>query len=673
MSLAPRGHCSGLWTDLQGMFSEFSGISIQAFDASGNPFLPAPVLPSLCAFFQRYPETDAACRKDCYRKVTTCRDTRRILPSRCYAGLSYWVVPIRKRNRPHAVVIVGRVLTEVFGGEQCLGFIERYKLPQAAFLENLSGVRSVVGPDLDRLAGFVRRLATTSAAAETRFEHRTAGLRHRRKMLDFARQATAFYDRSPGQARGMLEFLGGALAIPGLALLLHKEDALGVEVHASIGLGEETLHELAGRDWQRVFEDHGRGSLVLPAGSTSKVRAGFDLHDRSLAAQRLEHGPHTLGYLVASGGELNTRVLEQLGSAAPFIAARLVHQKCRERAERKDEEARLLGLMAEKCLTAHSIEELLPLALEAAMCSLRAKRGSILLADEAQGRVTARAVCGVHAPISETIQDLHPGSVSHRVFFDRRSLLVRDTDQDPGLKRERQFPYATRSFVSVPLRENGHALGVLHLSEREGEGGFTPRDLSLLELLGLQASGAIRKAKLEEEVRTLRVDSFTDHLTGVYNRRYLEEHLAVECQRASRFGQSLAVAMLDLDGFKALNDEFGHDAGDRALKDVAFTIKKQLRAADMLARYGGDEFVLLLPGTGAAGALNTVEKIRARVESDPASAGGPGENSRRITVSVGISVFPDTSPEANDLLLHADEALLRAKKSGRNVALLWGD
>ena len=400
------------------------------------------------------------------------------------------------------------------------------------------------------------------------------------------------------------------------------------------------------------------------------LRAGLDCADVPLVVQRLDQGPHVAGYLVVSGAALSVGDLKLLESAAAFVAARMVHLKCRERAEQKDEEARLLGQMAEKCLTAHSVEELLPLALEAAMCSLHARRGSILLAEE-KGRITARALRGDHAPISGTIEELRPDSVSHKVFFNRRSMLVQDTGREPGLTGARQFPYASRSFMSVPLRENGHALGVLHLTERDGEEVFTPRDLSLLERLGLQASAAIRKARLEEEVQALRVSSSIDHLTGVYNRRYLDEQLAIEFQRAKRFGQPLAVAMLDIDSFKNVNDTMGHEYGDRVLKMIAGTVRQQLRSVDILARYGGDEFVLVLPGTDADGAMNTVEKIRTLIESTEL----PGDRAvlprRKFTVSVGLSVYPETSTAAEELLRRADQSLLQAKMAGRNTTLLW--
>ena len=672
MSPARRRRSVDLWSEFQSSFSEFAGISIQAFDDKGEAVQPSPELPPLCALLQRHPETLAACRKDCFRKATTCRNSRNILSARCYAGLSFRVIPVHMRRRPHSVILVGRVHTEVFGGEQCSGFIEKYKLPRQSFLESLAAGRSLGGPDLDRIAAFVRRLAYSFSTADTRLDHRSAMLERRQGMLNFARQAAAFHDRGPGQTRGMLESLGRILAVPGSAILLEGEDSSRSEVLTSVGLGEDTLHVLARQDWARIFGRRGQGARLYLPDRQEMLRVGLDIAAAPLAAQRLMHGPHPIGYLVVTGAALSGRDLDQLESASAFVTARVVHQKFRELAARRDDEARLLGQMAEKCLTAHSVEEILPLALEAAMCSLRARRGSILLAEE-QGRITAHTLRGDHAPISGSIDVLRPDSVSHKVFFSRSPMLVQDTEREPGLTKERQFPYASRSFMSVPLRENGHALGVLQLTEREGGAVFTPRDLALLERLSLQASGAIRKARLEEEVQQLRITSTTDHLTGVHNRRFFDEHLVNEFERASRFGQPLALAMLDIDDFKTLNDELGHESGDEVLKEIAGTVRQQLRSVDILARYGGDEFALVLPGTDVAGALNTIEKIRSVVEAKDFMSSHSPSVRRRCTISAGLSVFPGTASTAGELLRRADQALFQSKMAGRNTAQLWAD
>lgn len=669
MSQAGRGYNSGLWTEFQSVFSDFAGFSVQAFDGNGKAFHPAPTLPTLCTFFERYPETSVACRKDCFRKPTACSTSRKVLSARCYAGLSYRIVPVRKRNRPHAVILIGRVLTEVLGGEQCFRVIEKYKLPRLSFLESLAGVRSIGAADLDRMAGFVRRLASSGVAADTRLENRLSSLQRRRGVIDFARQAAASHDRNPGRARVLLEDLGRMLSVSGVALLQPGEEASGAGLRASVGFGEDMLHALARQDWASTLEAWGDGARVFLENRQQLLDAGLDCAEKTIAARRLVSGRESVGYLVVAGEKLRSADGGLLDAAADFVASWVVHEQLRERIEQKNEESRLLGIMAERCLTARSVEELLPLALEAAMHGLHARRGSILLA-EGQGRIVARALRGDHAPISATIDVLDPDSVSHRVFFNRQPLLVRDTDREPGLHPQRQFPYATRSFVSVPLRENGHALGVLHLTEREGAEAFTAHDLSLLERLSLQAAGAISKVRLEEEVRALRVASTTDHLTGLHNRRHFEERLAEEVQRARRFGQPLAVAMLDVDGFKALNDEMGHEYGDLTLKGIADAVGHQLRKVDLLARYGGDEFVLLLPGTGAEGALRIAEKIRARVESAELPGPVPGAAPWRCTVSVGLSVYPDHAAAPEELLRGADRSLLEAKRAGRNTALL---
>lgn len=668
MLVAGRGRERGLLAEFQSVFSECSGFSVQAFDAKGKPCNPGPALPSLCSFLDRHRETRAACQRDCFRKAATCGNSRGVLVARCYAGLSYRLVPVRMRNGTHAVILVGRVLTEVVGAEQCAGFIERYKLPRQPFLESLSQLKPLGAPELDRAAQFLRRLAAATVGVGARLEDRRRQIERRRGLIDFARKASALSDRSPGRERGLLEYLARLLPASGVALLTPGADSGSAEVRASVGLGEDALHSFAHHDWRRTLETCGNGTLALLANRQQLLAAGLDCADSALAVRRLASGKATVGHLVVTGPALNPSDCDVLDAAADFVAAHVEHQVVRERARQRDEEARLLGLMAERCLTASSVEELLPLALEAAMRGLHARRGSILLAEE-EGRIVGRALRGAHAPISATIDVIQPDSVSHRVFFNRQSLLVRDTDRELAARRERQFPYATRSFVSVPLRENGHALGVLHLTEREGSEEFTPRDLTLLERLSLQASGAICRVRLEEEVRWLRVASTTDHLTGVYNRRFFEQRLNEEIQRADRFGQPLAIAMLDVDGFKALNDELGHESGDRTLKGIAETVRHQLRGVDILARYGGDEFVLLLPGTGPDGAQRIAEKIRSRVESAELLA-QPDGAARRCTVSLGLAVYPDHAAGAADLLRTADRSLFEAKRSGRNTILL---
>ena len=213
-------------------------------------------------------------------------------------------------------------------------------------------------------------------------------------------------------------------------------------------------------------------------------------------------------------------------------------------------------------------------------------------------------------------------------------------------------------FLAMPLRAQQRVCGALFLT-REGEG-FTARELRLLRIYCNQAAVAIENAIVYERVENLAV---TDGLTGLFNRRYLEGALERELARADRSSSSLALLLLDIDHFKSFNDTYGHAMGDLVLKKVATTLQRCLRQADVLARFGGEEFVVLLPQVGARGAMESAERIRTALERSGIHPGGPQQ---RVTVSIGLAMFPDHADSSESLLRAADEALYRAKDAGRN-------
>jgi two-component system, cell cycle response regulator len=158
--------------------------------------------------------------------------------------------------------------------------------------------------------------------------------------------------------------------------------------------------------------------------------------------------------------------------------------------------------------------------------------------------------------------------------------------------------------------------------------------------------------------------AIVDPLTGLNNRRYLENHLGALLDTASGRGRPLSLMMLDIDHFKAVNDTFGHAAGDEVLKAVALRARRVIRAADLMCRFGGEEFVVVMPDTGVDTALKIAERVRLAVESDPFAIEG-GKNTINVTVSIGLA---DRGRDANPdfLLKRADRALYRSKHAGRN-------
>ncbi|RDD62743.1 PleD family two-component system response regulator [Ferruginivarius sediminum] len=159
--------------------------------------------------------------------------------------------------------------------------------------------------------------------------------------------------------------------------------------------------------------------------------------------------------------------------------------------------------------------------------------------------------------------------------------------------------------------------------------------------------------------------AFTDALTGLYNRRYLTTHLDRKLMGIGATGKPVAVAILDVDHFKQINDTYGHNAGDEVLQQLATALQDNLRSVDLVARYGGEEFVIVMPDTGSDAAQCVAERVRGRVVENEFRVAG-GETSLPVTVSIGVAATTNAEEMAEDVLDRADQALYRAKSEGRN-------
>lgn len=187
-------------------------------------------------------------------------------------------------------------------------------------------------------------------------------------------------------------------------------------------------------------------------------------------------------------------------------------------------------------------------------------------------------------------------------------------------------------------------------------------DITPLKIFANECGVALENAKLFKRVQDM---SITDALTGVFNRRYFEEKISEEIELARRYRSFLSLCILDIDDFKHYNDINGHLAADRCLKEVADVIKRTLRSGDIIFRYGGEEFVILLPATDKNGALIACEKIRINIENYPFEY-KEKQPSGKLTVSIGIATYPVDAYDKNSLFKVADDNLYKAKKSGKN-------
>ncbi len=217
-----------------------------------------------------------------------------------------------------------------------------------------------------------------------------------------------------------------------------------------------------------------------------------------------------------------------------------------------------------------------------------------------------------------------------------------------------KFPCASLALLPIIVKDK--VVGVLHVDTLHRHR-FSSDEIALLSLVANQAGIAIENARLYREMEET---ANRDGLTGVYNHRYFQEALEAELARSKRSGYPLALAMIDVDYFKRLNDRYGHPTGDRVLKQLALLLKENIRISDVLARYGGEEFAVIMPETDIQQAIVVIERFRSIL------AGKVLIESTCVTISAGVAGYPVNALEKQQLIDKADKALYLAKAQGRN-------
>ena len=247
-----------------------------------------------------------------------------------------------------------------------------------------------------------------------------------------------------------------------------------------------------------------------------------------------------------------------------------------------------------------------------------------------------------------------------KIFNDGESVYIPDlaTEQYSTL-----FDVDGRagSVLSLPLLcEKKTTIGILNLL-RSSINGFSEAEIGFLQLIAVHAAGVIDKTILFHNTQEL---AYTDGLTSIFNRRYFDQRYSREILRAKRYKRALSLLMVDIDYFKKYNDTFGHLMGDKVLRKVANIIEEELRRADIVCRYGGEEFVVILPEIDQDNAFRVAEKLRTAVRT--ISFKKNKQPATHVTISIGVASFPDNGNNAEKILEAADKALYRAKELGRD-------
>ena len=303
---------------------------------------------------------------------------------------------------------------------------------------------------------------------------------------------------------------------------------------------------------------------------------------------------------------------------------------------------------------------------------LLAERASLFAYDESTAELIAKGAVGFPIEASEIPRIRVGEGIAGGVMESGEPLVVDDIEKAGFRPAEPERGYRTGSFISYPLVIGGRKIGVLNVADKIGDLPYDEVDLSLIDIIGPQVAASLERAGWQERANAFQLMSVTDPLTGLLNRRYLEERLNEELNRSRRSNYAMSFMMIDIDDFKNYNDVNGHQAGDQALQITAHNLKAELRLEDVACRYGGEEFCILLPQTPANEAAAIAERIRRKI-SETQYPHGNNQPLGMVTISIGISTLSKHVDTSVAVIAAADRALYSAKSKGKDRIEFYQD
>ncbi len=345
------------------------------------------------------------------------------------------------------------------------------------------------------------------------------------------------------------------------------------------------------------------------------------------------------------------------------ISLTILKTKALEEARQRSEELSALRATIADITSELELQKLLQTLLERAIKLMKADSGDFCVVDEQTGNLRVVASINIDKEYVGTIIPFGEGA-SGKVLETRETLLIDDYSKWPG-RLKILSDTSLRATVLLPITKGENVLGTLGIVYSDPNKRFASEDLHILSLFAQHASIAMENALLFEKVQQM---ARIDEVTGLLNRRAFCEMGEYEINRALRLMHPISLAMVDLDDFKHINDQFGHQTGDEVLREVAQLFRDKLRNIDIIGRYGGDEMMILMPETNEENAIPAMDRLRKILDNTTFSI---GENDFHITASFGITSHQRNAPQIDVIIGQADTSLYTAKKDGKNCVRLY--
>lgn len=336
----------------------------------------------------------------------------------------------------------------------------------------------------------------------------------------------------------------------------------------------------------------------------------------------------------------------------------------------KERELVILDEVGRTIISSLELKTVLNIIMEKTRELVQSEAWSLLLIDEKTQELHCSVAIGEHAANFQQFKLKLGEGVAGWVAREGKPMVVHDVGEDPRFFNEMDLTlgFQTNSILCVPLETRGKILGVLEVINKKGGGQFSDGDLNLVTKLAGFAAVAIENARLYHQAKML---TLTDELTHLYNSRFFNQFLESEVKRCRRYSSNVSLIFLDLDFFKKVNDQYGHLMGSKLLQEAADVLREGLRDVDIVARYGGDEFLVILPQTKIVEAAHVAERMRIGFEKKIFLAEEGLDV--KVTASFGVASFPDFSSSKEELVRLADQAMYHVKNQSRNGVFVADD
>jgi len=655
------------WRKVQDFFSFAIGLPISLYDSQGNVLISSGSENPLCQTLKSYPRVKGKCFLCPKENIGLTLEKGEPVVFQCFANLHYFLIPIEFTQNEKLLLLGGKVY---FSREDFLEFIKKTQdlkltVTDLNILLKTVPIKSPASFEIlflsfkTILPSLLKDSYLKIALSKQLFRLET----FTNFIIDFA------YRLSPEEIYPLfLQTLSSLFNVSTSAVIAVDKRRNALETITVFGLWEDILRRANLRK-SKLIEKVLTEEKPLFSNKVQEVYdTAWSLEISSVHLFPFHRTEEKNFLLCIFNSKLSPEEVELVFLFCKRLSLVLESVESRELFYKKLSYLSFLTEINRFLNTEGNLETLYQTILEKSAEFVEAERASLMIYNESTGELLIKVAKGINKEIIEHLKIKVGEGIAGGVYKEGKPLLVRDLVTE--LKKERGNGYKSNSFISVPLKSDKRVLGVLNFADKISRKYFNEEDLEFLLSLVPYFALAIERTRFYFDSEHYRQLSIVDYLTGLGSRRYFEQRLKQEIERAKRYSHCLSLLIADIDDFKIINDHKGHLTGDEVLKMIGQLFKSNLREVDIIARYGGEEFAVVLPETDKEKATQVAERIRRMIENFlPLQA--LGLPLIRITLSFGVASYPADAENCKELIAKADEALYLAKAQGKNKVVFY--